>query len=340
MTTCASCGADVKQGAKFCGSCGQPVASAAFPSEVWTGNRSEPDPVSRGPMSTSRFAILAGLLVVMIGVIGGVLFLLLQSDSSSSDDAAGTRSSTTSEATTTAPSATTTTVAPVSPPSISFDRTEVRIGQPVAITASSARGEPIARPTLTVDGAERPIVWTRDGSTWTGNWIAPTRDGPRQLVVTVESATKTQMISVRLPADVERAMARINEFITALAAGNLEAVNQIVKTRKDDLTGYEDVKEARVFYLSHTPVGPKQYTIETAYVVHQRVPPGEPGAGTKDTAFFCTAWTVDLNPPSNGLEQGNSTIIEQRATQDHPIHNAKPGWVDFAEYRARLDECR
>jgi hypothetical protein len=292
-------------------------------------------------MSTSRFAVLAGLLVLMIGAIVGVLFVLLRSGGASDKSAAPT--GTTREPTSTSSPTSTTTVAPRADLAISFSAPAVQIQEPVRITVREAHGRRIGNATLQVDGRSVPVSWQKmgKGSVWTGMWSA-LRDGAHRLLVTATSQgvtqTGEQRTTVQLPQVVQQAMARVDDFIAALKARDLGAVNQILNTRRESLEGYADVSDARVFYLSHSATA-QLYTIRTAYVVHQEVPAAEPNPGAHYTALYCTTWTVDLAKRSQNLTQSDTTVIEDRPRAGKPDGGAPQRWVPFPQYRRRLDEC-
>jgi hypothetical protein len=306
-------------------------------------------------MSTARFATLVVVLLVMIGATIGTLVALMRSDSkpsASGADRTGDTSAaesvsdaTTNPAATVPPTPTpTATLAPEPVLGARFSAATVEIGKGVTIVAQESNGVGLTSATLTVDGRAVPVTWVRSKASWTTIWPATGREGTHALDVTVAShgvtKTVTTSVTVRLPVEVARAVARIQELIDAFKHQDLAAARSIQDPPPTDLSGDVDVSDGKILYVSHTVPSPNVYDIRAGYVVHQLVPPGDPGAGEQDTAYFCGVWRVNANVASGPTVHFVKVVaIEQRTTEKVPVGNAPPGWLPFESYRARLGEC-
>jgi uncharacterized membrane protein len=75
MATCAKCGAQLSEGATFCGSCGTPVSGAAAGAPAAAGSSAAPP--AAAPTSSGLTSNVAGALAY-VTIIPAILFLVME----------------------------------------------------------------------------------------------------------------------------------------------------------------------------------------------------------------------------------------------------------------------
>jgi uncharacterized membrane protein len=78
MAKCAKCGAELLQGAAFCGSCGTPVGGAAAAPATGAPAAGVPAAGAPAAASTGMTSNVAGALAYVLGFITGIIFLIIE----------------------------------------------------------------------------------------------------------------------------------------------------------------------------------------------------------------------------------------------------------------------